>query len=148
LGYLIFTKYNDKNGRIVEAPIGLNYINIYSLDGSFAKTICMDKELNNITNIQNTEETDRIYTFANLRVYDDFFGVVYINEDELTYQTGRKKLPSILLFDWDGNPFVELKLDHHIQSFDIDLLTGELYTLDRDFEEFYKYDIKNIMVKL
>lgn len=37
------TKYNAKTGRFIEMPTDLNYVNIYSLDGSFAKTICVGK---------------------------------------------------------------------------------------------------------
>lgn len=142
------TKMNSENSLIVEMPIGLNYMNLYSLDGSFGKTICIGKKLDNIDKIQYKKMGDRIYTYADLRVFPKFWGVVHINEDEKTYQTGRKKLPSILLFDWQGTPLAELKLKHFITSFDIDLNNRDIYTFDAHSDELYKYDISDILAKL
>jgi hypothetical protein len=142
------TKTNDNGSIIIEMPIGLNYINIYSMDGALEKTICIGNKLDNIVKIQEKNLGDRMYTFADLRVFKDFWGVVYINEDTKTYQTGRKNLPSILFFDWQGEPLLDLNLEHFITSFDIDLLNGELYTLDVHSDEFYKYDIKKVLTKL
>jgi hypothetical protein len=142
------TKYSPLHKKIVEMPIGLNYINMYSLDGDFSKTISLGKTLDNVDKVQDESRWDRLYTFADLRVFDNFFGVVYINEDEKTYQTNRKKKPLILLFDWNGNPLAELKLNHFITSFDIDFNNGDLYTFDVHSDEFYKYNVKDILQKL
>lgn len=142
------TKMNDANAMIVEMPIGLNYINMYSADGSFGKTICIGDELDDIKDIEDRSKGDRIYSYADLRLFKDLWGVILINEDEKTYQTGRKKLPSILLFDWDGKPLAELRLSHYITSFDLDFSAGELYTFDVHTDEFFKYDIKDILKDL
>ncbi|HLW50414.1 MAG TPA: BF3164 family lipoprotein [Sphingobacteriaceae bacterium] len=142
------TKWHAQYDRLVEMPTGLNYINLYAPDGSFAKTICVGTELDDLDKIQDQRAWNRIYRFANLRVFDDFFGVVQINEDEMTYQTKRKKLPAILLFDWNGEPLAELKLDHFITSFDIDFINGVLYTFDVHSDEFFKYDINDILLKI
>lgn len=141
------TKMNDHH-KIIEMPIGLNYINIYSLDNTFNSTICVGSQLDNIEEIQGKKAWNRIYTFADLRLFDNFWGVVQINEDEKSYQTERKKLPLILLFDWKGDPLAELKLNRHITSFDIDIVNGNLYTFDVHSDEFMKYDIKDILAKL
>ncbi len=133
---------------MVEIPIGLNYINIYSLDGSFGRTICIGKELFNIGKIQDLNRVKRVYTFSDIRLFDDFFGVVHVDEERINYFGERKKTPRILFFDWDGNPLAELVSDHHITSFDIDFTRGELYTLDLYSDEFYKYDIKDKLKEL
>ena len=142
------TKMNYDNGIIVEMPIGLNYINMYSLDGNFSKTVCIGDKMDNIEKIQNKDRWDRIYTFADLRIFENFWGVIQIDEGEKTYQMGRKKLPKIYIFDWQGKPLAELKLDHFITSFDIDLKNGVLYTFDVHSDEFYKYDVKEILNKM
>ena len=108
----------------------------------------MGNKLNNIGEIQDKREWDRIQTYEDLRIFTDFWGVLLIGEDRKTYQTGRKKLPSIILFDWQGEPLARLNLDHFITSFDIDFTNGHLYTLDVLSDEFYKYDINDILVKL
>ncbi|MCD7935288.1 MAG: TolB-like 6-bladed beta-propeller domain-containing protein [Tannerellaceae bacterium] len=142
------TKMNMDNKRFVEMPIGLNYINTYSLDGTFSKTICIGDKLDNIHKIQNKKIWNRIYTYSDVRIFSDFWGVVQIDEDEKTFQTGRKKRPSILLFNWEGEPLANLELSHFITSFDIDLKNGTLYTLDVHSDEFHKYNISYILEKL
>lgn len=142
------TKISNKHNRVVEMPIKLNYINLYSVDGDFSKTICLGEEMKDINKIQNEDEWDRLYTFADLRVYENFFGVVYINEDMKTYQTGRYKFPSILLFDWNGNPLAKINLNDHITSFDIDFINKELYTFDLHTDQLFKYDISKILNEL
>jgi len=140
--------FNPVNGRIVEAPTELNFINIFSLDGSFVRTVCPGTKADNIEKIARTNREDRIYSFEDLRLFDVFFGVVQIDEDRKTNHTGRKKLPNILLFDWDGNPLAKWKLDHHITMFDIDMLNGHLYTFDVHSDEFFRYDVREILKKL
>lgn len=130
-----------KDGRIFEMPIGLNYINIYTPDGSFAKTICTGDKPDDIDNITKTNKWKRKYTFADIKVFGNFFGVVKIDEEEGTYQTKRTKKPSILLFTLDGEPLAEIKLKRQITSFDIDQQNNILYTFDSETEEFMKYDI-------
>jgi len=142
------TGFNPVSARIVEKPIGLNFIHVFSLDGSFARTICPGTAVDNIAKIERTKWEDRIYTFADLRLFDNFFGILQIDEDRKTNQTGRKKLPNLLLFDWDGNPLARWKLDHHITMFDIDMLNGHLYTFDVHSDEFFRYDAREVLEKL
>lgn len=139
---------NIEGDLIVEMPIGLNQINLYSMDGSFGKTICVGKKLDNIEKIQNTFRWDRIYTYADLRVHNDFFAALNINEDNKTYQQERVKLPVIHVFNWKGEPLAELKLNRFVTAFSIDFTNGYLYALDQKTDEFYKYEIKDILKKI
>lgn len=141
-------KMNRANGRIVDMPIGLNYINMYSLDGDFAKTICIGDELDDIRGIKAQIRWFRLYTFADVRVFKDFWGVVSIMEDEKTFQTERKKYPSILLFDWEGRPLAKLKLNQFISSFDIDPMNKTLYVFDVHSDEMFMYDIAEVLEKI
>lgn len=142
------TKHNPSNDIIIEMPIGLNYINMYSLDDSFEQTVCVGKSLFNIERIQNNNRWDRIYTFSDLRLFENFWGVLYINESEKDYQVKRKKFPSILLFDWNGNSLAKLTLNQLATSFDIDFQTSQIYTFDVETEFFYKYNITNVLSSL
>jgi hypothetical protein len=138
------TGYNEESGRLVEMPIYLNYINIYTPDGSFAKTICTGRELDNINDILQLNIAKRIYRHASLCVYDKMFGILKIDEDYGTYETQRKKLPSIQIFTMNGEPLVEFKLDRFATSFDIDFNNGFLYTYDQMTEDFFKYNITHV----
>jgi hypothetical protein len=142
------TKRNSESNLVVEMPVLLNYINMYSPDGSFGKTICIGKKLDNIGKIQDESMENRIYPFISLSLFSEFWGVIYVNEDTKTYLTERKKLPVILLFDWNGEPLAKLKLNGFITSFDIDFINGYLYTLDLYTDVFCKYDIRDILEKL
>ena len=133
---------------LVELPIGLNHINMYDLEGAFGKTICVGDKVDNIDLIQDMPRADRLYTYAHLKVYPDFFAVLYVGEDVATYQTQRKKLPVIQLFDWSGEPLAELKVDRFITTFDIDFSDGTLYVMDRPTEEMFKYDIRDILAQI
>ena len=121
---------------------------MYTLDGSFQKSICIGDKLSNIDGIQKRKRQNRLYTFADLRIFDDFFGVLYINEEELTYQTGRKKMPKILLFDWQATPLAEITLDHHVTCFDIDFGNENLYTFDAHSDAFFKHNLTDILKSL
>jgi len=142
------TKYNKERNLIVEMPVMLNYLNLYSIDGSFGKTICIGNKLSNIEEIQIQKYPDLVETFFDLRIYKDFWGVVFVDENELTLQTKREKLPSLFLFNWQGEPLAELKLNRQLTSFDIDFNSGILYGLDNITDTFFKYDINQILKDL
>ena len=132
-------KYNSEREIFVEMPIRLNYLNMYSLDGSFGKTICIGKKMDNIKKIQNMEPTDRKRHFIDLQLFPNFWAVAVEKN---------KHFHEILLFDWKGKPLAELKLNNTITSFGIDLINGYLYTLDNITEAFFKYDIRDILKEI
>lgn len=58
---------------------------------------------------------------------------------------GRKRYPSLLMFDWNGSPLAKLDLNRFITSFDMDVANGTLYTFDTYTDELRKYDIGYIL---
>lgn len=141
-------KYSEKRQRVVEISVSLNYLNIYAFDGSFEKTIYLGEKLDDLLEVQRKRRWNRKYSFTDVRLFDDFFGVVFINEKEKTFDLNRRKYPVIYLFDWDGNPLAELKLNQFITSFDIDFYHEALYTFDYKTEELRKYDIKEMLKRI
>lgn len=137
-------KYNRDRDLILETPTMLGHINLYSPEGTFGKTICVGGKVDNIEKIQDINPAERIYTYDGARMFPGFFAALYCNEDVGSYETQRKNLPSIQLFDWEGNPLVELKLNRFCTSFAIDTINGYIYIFDNANEEMYKYDIKGI----
>ena len=132
---------------IIEVPISLHQVNLYATDGNFGKTLCFKKQLENLRDIENENKWERFYTYSDIRTYNTFWGVLQVDETNKDWQLGRKHLPVIQLFDYQGNPIAELKMDRFITSFDIDFNNGALYTLDYQEDEFYKYDIQDILIK-
>ncbi len=142
-------QYDPQRDMIVEMPLELNYLNMYSLDGSIAKTICIDKELYDIKNIQNIARGDRNDTFADIRLFKNFFAILYMNETQKDFiQFKRKGFPTVLLFDWSGNMIAQIKLNQLATSFDFDMKNKTLYTFDHQTEGFYKYDVADILSKI
>lgn len=131
--------YNQERKRLVEAPIMLNYINIYDINGKWGRTICTDKALFNIRDLQKMGRDNLKFTYGIVCGYDNMFGV---------YRHGAKDQPSILFFDFDGNPLTELVLDQQLTCFDVDFNTGHLYTYNLGTEDFYRYDIGDILKQM
>lgn len=149
-GYLFnilssFSAYDAKRDIVVEASMMLNTINVYSLDGTFEKTICLGKSLDNIADICHSGLRGLRQTFVRLRLYDDFFAVMYSGGKQISQDDREQPAPKIYIFDWECNPLGELKLAKRASVFDIDLQNGELYTLDRSEEIVRKYDIKDVI---
>lgn len=139
------TVKHPKKDIIVEAPITLNQINLFSCMDELQKTICVGDKLDNIGSIENKIQWMRIYTYGAVRTYNDFFAVLRIGDDKKTFQTTRKSLPIIQLFNWEGEPIAEIKVNRFITSFDFDLRNKYLYTLDGPTDEFYRYNISSIL---
>ncbi|MGL4805784.1 MAG: hypothetical protein ACRC26_05500 [Bacteroidales bacterium] len=128
---------------IVEAAVYLNQLNIFSADGSLGKTLCVGKQLNSIEEIQQKWRWNRVNTYGGLKLYTNIWCALYIGETNKDSELGRKNLPVIQIFDWDGNALTEMKLDRNITYFDIDFKNGYLYTFDSMTDEFYRYNIKD-----
>ena len=134
--------------RIVEIGISLNQINLYSIDDSLGKTICVGKHVDNISQIQQMNREDRIYSYVSAFVYPDFFCALYLNDTNKNYQQEKIKSTEIQFFDWEGYPLAKVNIDHMITSLAIDFIQGSLYTLNILSEELYKYDIHEILEHL
>lgn len=120
------------NEYVVEAMIGMNYINVYSLNGEMGYTICVGEELDKLSDILSTSRFARKYMFADLRAYSFGFAVLKFDITERVYQSDEHYTPSILLFDWIGNPIGEIKSDIKFNHFDYDEQRKMLYILDSD----------------
>jgi hypothetical protein len=145
----VHTKSLPAKNRIVEAALGLNQINLYSLDDSFGKTICVGEKIDNIRDIEAiTPKYERISCYTNLSAYPEFFAALYLGDTEKNYQTGESVNPVIQLFDWDGNPLAEVAMDRMITSFTIDFASKKLLTLNLQEDEMYVYDIREILSKI
>lgn len=123
--------FSQSNNMFVEAMIGMNYLNIYSLHKEKGITLCIGKKLDRLSDILSTSKFERKYTFADLRAYSFGFAVLKYDIEEKVYQSGEDFYPSILMFDWNGNPIGEVKSELKFDHFDIDTRNGCLYILDK-----------------
>jgi len=133
---------------IIEAPIYLNYLNLYTLDGSISMTVCIDDRLSSISYLTTEGFFDRKQTFTWLRAFDDFFGVIYTNLTMKEEELGSVQTSQVMLFDYNGRPLALLNVDKPLSLFDIDFKEGALYAFCRKTDEFVKYDINSLLVEL
>lgn len=139
-------RYNPEHDRVVEAPVFLNTLNIYSPDGSFTRSVCCGERAVRIGTVAEMPSKDRRRYFATQRQYGRSFGVLW--HDAPLYGTHADVAASIMFFDWDGKPLCRLDLDRYADSFDIDFRTGTLYSFNSEDETFCRYDISGIAPEL
>jgi len=119
-------------GCIAEALIGMNYINIYSINNERAFTICVGKEMDRLSNILSTSKYNRKYVFADIRTFDFGFGVLKFDITEKEYESDDEYHPAIIFFDWQGNAIGEVKSEIKFNHFDYDEFNNDLYILDSE----------------
>lgn len=127
-------RFNRESGKIVEAMLSLNQINIYSKDGTWGKTICVGNSLDDIRKIESTIRLNRKYTYETLSTWDWGFGAVYLGQKELDWQKQEKCNSEIQFFDWNGNPLFNINLNESISAFDISPDMKHLLVVTRDDE--------------
>lgn len=125
---------NSDNGMIIEASIMLNSIQLYSIDGTFAKTLCIGSTLDDVNSVWKYSPASMPVSFRSPRAYEKCFAILFADTTELEDQLLKTKKPEILVFDWVGNPLFSLKLPTRVTSFDIDWDDNKLYTVDYDNE--------------
>lgn len=138
------TYVNKQKGMVAEAMLCLNQINLYSLLDSAHqnKTICLGKELMNVSKIDNMSRRKRKWTLSKVKSYSDYFAVLYQNATERElYDSDRESF--LLVFKWDGTPVLKIRIPFMASSFGISD-TGDIYIFDNygKYEKLYLY--KNI----
>jgi len=127
-----FMRYNQKNNRIIQVPLFLNYFNIFNIDGSFCKTVCLG---NQIMEIDSEIKSLPNNFFYDVRTYEKFF-VVMCEID------GQR---SLRFFSYDGKPLYNLEYNASATRFDIDMQNNILYLLDYENDTVEFFDISNII---
>lgn len=147
-------KYSPLHDRIVEAPVSFRYINIYAPDDSFARTISLTREIEDIDYLVEQGFYNFPCSFWRLELYDDFFAVLASanEETEMTLNDKSVAHPRVIrLFDWEGAPLAEIRSEQPITTFDFDPARGHLYIYsfyDADREEFCRYDVSDWLGRL
>ncbi len=136
-----FTGYNKERDIVVEASMNLNTINMYTLDGSFEKTLCFGKKADDPTNVFKAGQSKQIRTFTHIQMCDRYFVVMYSGGKE--YERVPLGLPKskVYFIGYDGTPLVQINLPEKTETFTFDTESKILYTLNRDSEKIRKYDL-------
>lgn len=132
--------YNKNNDLILEAPVCLNTLNIYNVDGSVEQSVCYGTERWSIQNVLRKSRNDRYYTFENPRIYDNCCAVLWLGDTKKAYFSENRNNASILVFDLDGNGLAKFDFDFMITNFEIDTQGHRLYVRDDKDGYIYAYD--------
>lgn len=135
------TRISPDSKKILEMYFRLNYFNLYALDGTLKKTIAFEPTINDLSLLENTPRMEQKYRFSDVRIYDDFFALLHLNELEENFASERKSYPEILIFDWDGNPVTKLLFNDFFTSFDFDFANEKIYTFDSQTDQFRFHEV-------
>ncbi len=128
--------YDTVRHLIVEAERVRNSINIFSIDGKYARTVCtIGKRIDDVSEISGPLSGDN-YTLRP-KAYPDFFTVFH--------WFGRSTGKFIRLYDYGGEPIAEIPLPDDVFIYDFDMDGGYLYTLAPDTESLVRYDVAELL---
>ena len=136
--------YDGGKKIFAEVPGEINAVHLYSLDDSFAKTICFGEKLYDYNEVADREYENRPITATCVQQYEDFFVILYIDESMKDYYTDDTWRPSLIIVPWDGNDIRKLNMPDRVTSFDLDMDTFYLWAFDSDTETMYVYDVSKI----
>ena len=138
----LFTKicYNPRLKRVVEAPVKMNVMNIYSLDGTFQRSLSHEKKKVRLSQIEKENSYSLKSFFGTSDCSDSCFALVYHNAPQCDIDNQATDRQRIQIFDWDGNPLAEIKLDRIIRIVHMDFKRNRLLALDYN-DRIVSYDI-------
>ncbi|MBO4917828.1 MAG: hypothetical protein J5374_08110 [Bacteroidales bacterium] len=123
--------YSPEKRRFVEASTMQNTIHLYDLEGPFAKTLSINGPVRDYhTMTEDGMEGISLHSQA-VQSFSDFFVVLYC-EHPLSNPSGQN--PSLLCFDWEGNPLMRINLPLPVTAFSINDECSVLYCMDQSTE--------------
>lgn len=142
-------RYEKSQNKVVEALLHLNQINLYSLDDeTFAKTICVGKSLTDLGRIDNSSKRSWVKYYGDVFTTSEYFAALYFNASRKEFLSGKVQETDIQVYDWDGNPLLNITVPYQIESFFIHR-NKDLYVLSTKGEEerLFKYDLGDLLAK-
>ena len=109
---------NKDLGIVAEAMLRLNQINLYSFDGTISKTLCIGNELCDVAELDGKSKWKENKMFGSVRATSDLFVALLYDVNYKEYMKEQAN-PSLLFFDWKGNPLLKLKMPYFVKSFDV-----------------------------
>ena len=128
--------YDSSRGLIVEAERTLNTMNIFSADGTYARTVCIygDK----VDDVSSVEYDRGARLTLRPKAYPDCISVLHwLREPEVKQY--------VRLFSYEGEPLAEIPLPKGGIFYDMDIPGGCLYVLISGQELLIRYDVSGLL---
>ena len=125
-------EYNPELDIVAEISLYQNVLNLYSLHTDYHKSFQIGKEPVSVSDVETAlknpfKDPQTVwYTMSST----DYIAILYDDD------RGSRR---ILMFQWDGTPFYEIKLTEKVSAFDINKNT--IITLNKDTEEIRRYEL-------
>ena len=128
--------YDSSRGLIVEAERTLNTMNIFSADGTYARTVCIFGD--RVDDVSSAEHDSDARLALRPKTFPDFVSVLhwYLEPEVKQY---------VRLFSYDGEPLAEISLPRGAIFYDFDIPGCCLYVLVSDQEFLIRYDISELL---
>lgn len=133
----MITSYDVSHDKVVEVGTSQNIINIYTLDGTFRKSVCVG----GLCEYDVDDAMSWPMAYEHMDLCQDFIAALYYDDTTYNHSVNGEVLPSIRILTWEGLPVLELLLDRHATNFEFDFRNKKLYTLNAADESFNQYDI-------
>ena len=128
--------YDSSRGLIVEAERTLNTMNIFSADGTYARTVCTYGD--RVDDISSVEYDSDARLALRPKTYPDFISVLHWFREPEVKQYVR-------LFSYEGEPLAEIPLPKGGIFYDMDISGGCLYVLISGQELLIRYDVSGLI---
>ena len=128
--------YDSSRGLIVEAERTLNTMNIFSADGTYARTVCTYGD--RVDDISSVEYDSDARLALRPKTFPDFISVLHwLREPEVKQY--------VRLFGYEGEPLAEIPLPEGGVFYDMDIPGGCLYVLISGQELLIRYDVSGFL---
>ena len=135
-------RYMPDINRFVEVMVGLNQINVYSLDGISATTICVGDKLDDLAKLESSYRYIRPDTYKSSCVNSLGFGAIYSGHTRNPLESQNTE---IQFFNWALEPVYRFKQSFEASALDLDITHKRLWIVDKDEDVLRCYDATPII---
>ncbi len=146
----VVSAYSPEHDLIIEAPCHFRRLNLYSPTSGDGWSIQVGDLVTTIKNLGSQSTKGHLpYAFRGLRVFPDYWCVLYFDPVDLSkLKSPEDYKPRLLFFDWEGNPLCSLSLECYSTEYGLDPKSGNLYVINEIEDEILQYPVSDILKKI
>lgn len=132
--------YNPERGLVVEAERTRNSLSIFSIDGDYARTVCIyGKSIDDVSDVDVGNDRERLTLRP--KAFPGFISALHwLREPEVELY--------VRLYGYDGEPLAEIPLPKGCIFYDFDISGGCLYVLVSGQELLIRYDVSGLLQEI
>lgn len=132
--------YNPERGLVVEAERTRNSLSIFSIDGDYARTVCIyGKSIDDVSDVDVGNDRERLTLRP--KAFPGFISALHwLREPEVELY--------VRLYSYDGEPLAEIPLPKGCRFYDFDISGGCLYVLVSGQELLIRYDVSGLLQEI